>query len=130
QVRGFDEVVVAAHGQRLRVGDGLLEARGEFVHAHGGFPANRGALAPNVLQMRFPRRDSSQVAPAVAAGLWSRQPPTGSRRCPDSPPSPAPCCWPCPSPPPRRRWTPRNSGSTPRSTPARPIPSPCSAGWS
>ena len=33
-VRRFEHVVVAAHGQRLRVGQRLLETRGEFVHAH------------------------------------------------------------------------------------------------
>ena len=35
QVRGLDQVVVAAHGERLRVAERLLEARGELVHAHG-----------------------------------------------------------------------------------------------
>jgi hypothetical protein len=31
----FDDIVVAADRQLLGVGDGLLEPRGEFVHAHG-----------------------------------------------------------------------------------------------
>jgi hypothetical protein len=35
QVHRFDDVVVAADGERLRVGERLLEARGEFVHPHG-----------------------------------------------------------------------------------------------
>ncbi len=36
QVRGLDELVVAAEGQRLGVGQGHLELGGQFVHAHGG----------------------------------------------------------------------------------------------
>ena len=34
-VRRLDELVVAADGQRLGVGQGLLESAGELVHAHG-----------------------------------------------------------------------------------------------
>ncbi|MNV54687.1 hypothetical protein D3C71_1468930 [compost metagenome] len=33
----FDDVVVAAHGQRLGVSQRLLETRGELVHPHGEF---------------------------------------------------------------------------------------------
>ncbi len=35
-VHRFDDVVVAAHGQRLCVRQRLLETRGELVHPHGG----------------------------------------------------------------------------------------------
>src|SRR3546814_9612793 len=54
QVRGFDQVVVAAHGQRLRVGQRLLETRGEFVHAHGKALGIRMAgVAGNTPEMRM-----------------------------------------------------------------------------
>ena len=41
-VHRFEQVVVAAHGQRLRVGQRLLETRGELVHPH------RESLVENV----------------------------------------------------------------------------------
>src|SRR5205085_2965650 len=43
QVRGFDEVVVAADGERLRVAERLLEPGGELVHSHGGKDVAAGA---------------------------------------------------------------------------------------
>ena len=46
QVRRFDDVVIAADRQRLRVGEGLLEPRGEFVHAHGGDSGKMSAAVP------------------------------------------------------------------------------------
>jgi len=34
-VRGLEELVIAAQRKRLRVGERLLKAAGEFIHAHG-----------------------------------------------------------------------------------------------
>jgi hypothetical protein len=34
-VRRLDELVIPAHGQRLRILERLREVRGQFVHAHG-----------------------------------------------------------------------------------------------
>ena len=45
QMHRFDDVVIATDGQRLGVGDGLLETRGEFVHAHGLDSARKGGEA-------------------------------------------------------------------------------------
>ncbi len=69
-MRRFDQVVVAADGQRLRVGEGLLEARGEFVHAHreylwkgvAGVPAmlSRCGLAAVFQGERLSRDDASR----------------------------------------------------------------------
>jgi hypothetical protein len=42
QVRRFDEIVVAAHGQRLRVLQGRGEARRQLVHPHGNRLGNDG----------------------------------------------------------------------------------------
>jgi GNAT superfamily N-acetyltransferase len=56
QMRGFDDIVVAADGQRLGVGQRLLETRGEFVHTHG---RDSGS------EMR-PNRDASDVRAARA----------------------------------------------------------------
>ena len=42
QMHGFDDIVVATDRQRLCVGDGLLETRGEFVHAHRRTPVETG----------------------------------------------------------------------------------------
>ena len=36
-VQRLDELVVAADGERLGVGQRLLEFAGQFVHAHGGY---------------------------------------------------------------------------------------------
>jgi len=41
-MHGFEHVVVAPHGQALGIGQGLLESRCEFVHAHGWKPSSSG----------------------------------------------------------------------------------------
>ena len=41
----LDDVVVAAHGQRLRIGQGFLEVGGELVHPHGGHPESGAGVA-------------------------------------------------------------------------------------
>ena len=38
EVRGFDELVIAAHGERLRVRERELEFRCQPVHPHEGYP--------------------------------------------------------------------------------------------
>ncbi len=60
-VHRFKHVVVAPDGQRLRVGQRLLETRREFVHPHGYAP-HEGDLAawpPLPEEMRTPSHDSS-----------------------------------------------------------------------
>ena len=39
QVGGFDLGVIAADGQALRIGQGLLKTAGELVHPHGAAPS-------------------------------------------------------------------------------------------
>src|SRR3546814_11276888 len=76
QGRGFDQVVVAANGQRLRVGQRLLETRGEFVHAHGKVLGIRMAgVAGNTPEMRmhagvsrFREMGPCSLSPAAPAG--------------------------------------------------------------
>ena len=66
QVRRLDEIVVAPDRQRLRVAQGLLEARSELVHPHGGTPRNVGAGgAGNVRNMRSRRRVASGAGPVL-----------------------------------------------------------------
>src|SRR5690606_14560899 len=112
QVGGFDHAVVAPDRERLRVGQGLLEAGSELVHPHGGFLDISGGPGRNVPEMR-PRpaafklgRAGGQCPPDAYTRLftiasWFR-PPT----CPRLRRSPmtGPCSWmstaPCWSSPP------------------------------
>ncbi|BBJ99814.1 hypothetical protein I4I65_16660 [Xanthomonas campestris pv. campestris] len=52
-MHGFDDVVVAAHGQRLRVGQRLLEPRGELVHPHEKSSELVAGVSGDTVQMRL-----------------------------------------------------------------------------
>src|SRR5262249_46749930 len=71
QVLGLDLLVVAADGEALRLGDGLLQAGGELVETHcldfGGFP-----LISRSFRVSFSRRPSDPRRVACWCGSEAR----------------------------------------------------------
>ena len=72
-VRRLEELVVAADGQGLGIGQGLLESAGEFVHAHGITPQVDRWLCGDKRQSI---QGSATLSPA--AGTQPRPCPTAS----------------------------------------------------
>ena len=67
QVRGFDDGVVAADGERLGIAQRLLETRGEFVHAHGKSRGSRPSRGQCLLDAVADRGFKTR-GPQLAAG--------------------------------------------------------------